>query len=159
MCVDYQYSRAFSKACIASGINVPHEGSILITVADMDKPEAAEIAAGFADLGYEIMATGGTAEYLKEKGVKVTVATKVSEGSPNILDDIKEGRISMVINTTNHGRDAERDGFKIRRSTVEHAIACLTSMDTARELQHVMSAMRRRRVVSIVALQDLAWEG
>lgn len=59
--------------------------------------------------------------------------------SPNILDDIKEGRISMVINTTNHGRDAERDGFKIRRSTVEHAIACLTSMDTARELQHVMS--------------------
>ena len=63
----------------------------------------------------------------------------------------------MVINTTNHGRDAERDGFKIRRSTVEHAIACLTSMDTARELQHVMSAMRR--VVSIVALQDLAWEG
>ena len=115
--------------------------------------------AGFADLGYEIMATGGTAEYLKEKGVKVTVATKVSEGSPNILDDIKEGRISMVINTTNHGRDAERDGFKIRRSTVEHAIACLTSMDTARELQHVMSAMRRRRVVSIVALQDLAWEG
>ena len=147
------------KACIASGINVPHEGSILITVADMDKPEAAEIAAGFADLGYEIMATGGTAEYLKEKGVKVTVATKVSEGSPNILDDIKEGRISMVINTTNHGRDAERDGFKIRSSTVEHAIACLTSMDTARELQHVMSAMRRRRVVSIVALQDLAWEG
>lgn len=65
----------------------------------------------------------------------------------------------MVINTTNHGRDAERDGFKIRRSTVEHAIACLTSMDTARELQHVMSAMRRRRVISIVALQDLAWEG
>ena len=96
MCVDYQYSRALYKACIASGINVPHEGSILITVADMDKPEAAEIAAGFADLGYEIMATGGTAEYLKEKGVKVTVATKVSEGSPNILDDIKEGRISML---------------------------------------------------------------
>ena len=67
MCVDYQYSRALYKACIASGINVPHEGSILITVADMDKPEAAEIAAGFADLGYEIMATGGTAEYLKER--------------------------------------------------------------------------------------------
>ena len=107
----------------------------------------AEQSGFIADLGYEIMATGGTAEYLKEKGVKVTVATKVSEGSPNILDDIKEGRISMVINTTNHGRDAERDGFKIRRSTVEHAIACLTSMDTARELQHVMSAMRRRRVV------------
>ena len=158
MACDYQYSRALYKACIASGLNVPHEGSILITVADMDKEEAAEIARGFEDLGYIITATGGTAEYLKNKGVNVIVATKVSEGSPNILDDIKAGRISMVINTTNHGRDAERDGFKIRRSTVEHAIACLTSMDTARELQRVMSAMRRRRIVSVVALQDLAWE-
>ena len=158
MAVDYQYSRALYKACIASGINVPHEGSILITVADMDKEEAAEIAKGFEDLGYKVTATGGTAEYLTNHGIEVRVATKVSEGSPNILDDIKEGHISMVINTTNHGRDAERDGFKIRRSTVEHAIACLTSLDTARELQHVMSAMRRRRVISIVALQDLAWE-
>ena len=158
MAVDYQYSRALYKACIASGINVPHEGSILITFADMDKEEAAEIAKGFEDLGYKVTATGGTAEYLTNHGIEVRVATKVSEGSPNILDDIKEGHISMVINTTNHGRDAERDGFKIRRSTVEHAIACLTSLDTARELQHVMSAMRRRRVISIVALQDLAWE-
>ncbi len=158
MAVDYQYSRALYKACIASGINVPHEGSILITVADMDKEEAAEIAKGFEELGYRVTATGGTAEYLNNHDIEVRVATKVSEGSPNILDDIKEGHISMVINTTNHGRDAERDGFKIRRSTVEHAIACLTSLDTARELQHVMSAMRRRRVISIVALQDLAWE-
>ena len=125
----------------------------------MDKPEAAEIATGFADLGYEIIATGGTANFLQEKGIKVTVATKLSEGTPNILDDIKQGRIAMVINTLTHGRDVARDGFQIRRSTVEHAIPCLTSIDTARELQHVMSAMRRRRMVSIIALQDLAWEG
>ena len=159
MCIDYQYSRALYKACIAAGLNIPNEGAILITVADMDKPEAAEIAAGFADLGYEIIATGGTASYLKEKGINVNVATKLSEGSPNILDDIKHGRIAMVINTLTHGRDVARDGFQIRRATVEHAIPCLTSIDTARELQHVMSAMRRRRMVSIIALQDLAWEG
>lgn len=159
MCIDYQYSRALYKACIASGIDVPHEGAILITVADMDKPEITEIAAGFEELGYEVMATGGTAKFLEEHGVKVTLAAKVSENvHPDILDYIKEGRIGMVINTTNHGRDAERDGFKIRRSTVEHAIPCLTSMDTARELQRVMQAMRHRRVVSIVALQDLKWE-
>ena len=156
MACDYQFSRALYKACIASGINVPHEGTILITVADMDKEEAVSIAAGFEELGYIVTATGGTAKYLQEHGVNVRVATKVSEGSPNILDDIKSGRISMVINTTNHGRDAERDGFKIRRSTVEHAIPCLTSMDTARELQRVMSAMRRRRIVSVMALQDLS---
>lgn len=158
MAVDYQFSRALYKACVAAGINVPHEGSILITVADMDKAEAADIASGFEDLGYQITATGGTAEYLKNHGVNVRVATKVSEGSPNILDDIKAGRIGMVINTTNHGRDAERDGFKIRRSTVEHAIPCLTSLDTASALQHVMSAMSRRRMISIIALQDLTWE-
>ena len=159
MCIDYQYSRALYKACIASGIDVPHEGAILITVADMDKPEVTEIAAGFEELGYEVMATGGTAKFLQEHGVKVTLAAKVSENvHPDILDYIKEGRIGMVINTTNHGRDAERDGFKIRRSTVEHAIPCLTSMDTARELQRVMQAMRHRRVVSIVALQDLKWD-
>ncbi len=158
MAADYQFSRALYKACIASGINVPHEGSILITVSDLDKAEAVGIAKGFADLGYEIMATSGTAKYLEENGVHVRVAKKLAEGSPNIIDEIKAGHISMVINTTSHGRDSERDGFKIRRSTVEHAIACLTSMDTARELQRVMSAMRRRRVVSVVALQDLAWE-
>lgn len=158
MCVDYQYSRALYKACIAAGTNVPHEGAILITVADQDKPEAAEIAAGFAELGYVIIATGGTATYLEEKGLSVIRAHKLSEGTPNILDEIKHGHIAMVINTLNHGGDAARDGFQIRRATVEHAIPCLTSIDTARELQHVMTVMRRRRMVSIIALQDLSWE-
>lgn len=158
MACDYQYSRALYKACIASGIQVPNEGSILMTVADLDKKEAVELAKGFEDLGYIVTATSGTAKYLIENGVNVRVATKVSEGTPNILDDIKAGRINMVINTSNHGRDAERDGFKIRRSTVEHAIACLTSMDTARELQRVLNAMRRRRVGRVIALQDLALE-
>ncbi len=158
MAADYKFSRALYKACIASGINVPKEGSILMTVADLDKPEAIEVARGFEELGYRVIATEGTARYLEEHGVHVEVATKVSQGSPNILDDIKAGRIGMVINTTNQGRDAERDGFKIRRSTVEHAIACLTSMDTARALLRTMNAMRRRRVISVIALQDLAWE-
>lgn len=158
MACDYQYSRALYKACIASGIQVPNEGSILMTVADLDKEEAVELAKGFEDLGYVVTATSGTAKYLIENGVNVRVATKVSEGAPNILDDIKAGRINMVINTSNHGRDAERDGFKIRRATVEHAIACLTSMDTARELQRVLNAMRRRRVGRVIALQDLALE-
>ncbi|MBR5797212.1 MAG: carbamoyl-phosphate synthase large subunit [Phascolarctobacterium sp.] len=158
MACDYQFSRALYKACIASNINVPNEGSILITVSDLDKAEAVDIAKGFADLGYEIMATAGTKAHLEANGVPVRLANKLGEGVPTIIDEIKAGHISMVINTTSHGRESERDGFKIRRSTVEHAIACLTSMDTARELQRVMSAMRRRRVVSVVALQDLAWE-
>lgn len=155
MAVDYRYSRAIYKACIASGIQIPREGTVLITVADMDKEEGTKIAKGFADLGYKITATGGTAAYMKEQGLDVREATKVSEGKPNILDDIKEGRIAIVINTSNHGGKAERDGFKIRRATVEHAIPCLTSLDTARELQRVLGEMRHRRIVNCLALQDL----
>ena len=160
MAVDYQFSRALYKACIASGINVPHEGAILITVADRDKPEILDIASQFKDLGYELLATGGTADYLNGHGIEVEKAVKVSEGSPNLLDDIKNGRIAMVINTTDHGGnvDVERDGFLIRRSTVEHAIPCLTSLDTAKALSRVMAAMRHRRIVSVVALQDLSYK-
>ena len=160
MAVDYQFSRALYKACIASGINVPHEGAILITVADRDKPEILDIASQFKDLGYELLATGGTADYLNGHGIEVEKAVKVSEGSPNLLDDIKNGRIAMVINTTDRGGnvDVERDGFLIRRSTVEHAIPCLTSLDTAKALSRVMAAMRHPRIVSVVALQDLSYK-
>ena len=83
---------------------------------------------------------------------------KASAGKPNLLDDIKEGRICMVVNTFTHGQDASRDGFKIRRSTVEHAIPCLTSLDTVRALQHAMAAMAHQRINSVIALQDLKTE-
>jgi len=158
MAIDYQFPRALYKAFVAAGTNIPEEGTILFTIADMDKPEAASIAQGLSELGYEIKATSGTAAFLRSKNVKVTEAKKVTDGEHDLLDDIKEGNIGMVINTLTHGGDVARDGFKIRRSTVEHAIPCLTSMDTANALQHVMTAMKGRRIVSIVALQDLDWE-
>jgi len=158
MAIDYQFPRALYKAFVAAGTNIPEEGTVLFTIADMDKPEAASIAQGLSELGYEIKATTGTAKFLKEKNIEVTEAKKVTDGEHDLLDDIKEGNISMVINTLTHGGDVARDGFKIRRSTVEHAIPCLTSMDTANALQHVMTAMKGRRIVSIVALQDLDWE-
>lgn len=158
MCIDYQFPRALYKAFVAAGTNIPEDGTVLVTVADMDKPEAAGVAAGLSSLGYEIMATEGTAKFLRERGVDVVDAQKVTDGQHDLLDDIKEGRIGMVVNTLTHGGDAARDGFKIRRSTVEHAIPCLTSMDTVNALQHVLTAMRGRRIVSVVALQDLDWE-
>ncbi len=158
MCVDYQFPRALYKACIAAGTDVPETGNILITVADQDKEEVADIAEGFEDLGYNIVATEGTAKFLRSKGMEVETAAKVGQGKPDLLEDIKEGKICMVINTMSHGQDARNDGFKIRRSTVEHAIPCLTSLDTARALQHALGAMRRRRIVSVYALQDLQTE-
>jgi Carbamoylphosphate synthase large subunit (split gene in MJ) len=159
MGVDNRFSRALYKACVAAGLNVPDEGTILFTVADLDKEEAVAIARGFYDLGYKIMATSGTAKFFSEKGINVTTATKVSEGTPNLIDDIKKGNINMVINTMSQGQSFEQDGFKIRRATVENAIPCLTSIDTAKAILGVMSVMRRRRLVSVIALQDLLWAG
>ena len=159
MGVDNKFSRALYKACVASGINVPDEGSILFTISNYEKEEAISVAKGFYDLGYNIFATTGTAELFRNNGIEVTTAVKVSEGTPNLLDEIKKGSINMVINTIGKGKDHERDGFKIRRSTVEHAIPCLTSIDTAKAILGVMTTMRRRRLVSVIALQDLFWAG
>ncbi len=157
MACDYQYNRALYKAFLACGVHIPQTGTVLMTVNDDDKPEAAQIAKGFIDLGYSILATSGTAEYLQEQGIPVQTALKVNEGENNLVDDIKAGRIALVINTPNHTSSAAQDGFKIRRASVERAIACLTSIDTARGLQKVLRAMRRR-VPRVLALQDLEWE-
>jgi carbamoyl-phosphate synthase large subunit len=159
MGVDNKFSRALYKACVASGIDVPDEGTILFTVADIDKEDALPVAKGFYDLGYDIVATRGTAEFFARHGMQVRTAVKVSEGSPNLLDDIKQGKVNMVINTMSKGSTYERGGFKIRRATVENAIPCLTSSDTAKAILGVMSVMRRRRLVSVLALQDLLWAG
>lgn len=154
MGIDYHYTRALYKAIIASGMRVPESGAVLFTIADKDKPEAADLAKGFAELGYEILATGGTAKYLSEQGLKVNIVQKLSEQGPTILDMIKQGKIKMVINTLTHGKEPERDGFKIRRSTVEHAIPCLTSMDTAQAVLHVLTDLHERRLVYVLSLQD-----
>lgn len=81
---------------------------------------------------------------------------KVSEGSPHILDLVKSGVIRMVISTLTSGKLPEADGFKIRRATVEHAIPCLTSLDTAKAVLDVLAVTRRRRLIYSMALQDYA---
>ena len=157
MACDYQYNRALYKAFLAAGLRIPQKGAILMTVNDADKPEAVQIAKGFMDLGYSIMATSGTAEYLQEQGIKVQTARKVSEGEDNLVSEIRSGKIALVINTPDHTSLAAQDGYEIRRASVESSIACLTSIDTARGLQKVLRAMRRR-VPRVLALQDLEWE-
>ncbi len=154
--IDYHFERALYKAIIASGIQIPDEGAILLTIADKDKQEALAIARGYAELGYPLMATEGTAKLFLEAGLKVEAVRKVSEGSPHILDLVKSGVIRMVISTLTSGKLPEADGFKIRRATVEHAIPCLTSLDTAKAVLDVLAVTRRRRLIYSMALQDYA---
>ncbi|MEG6584635.1 carbamoyl-phosphate synthase large subunit [Dendrosporobacter sp. 1207_IL3150] len=159
MGTDYHYARALYKALTAAGMNVPEQGTILFTVADKDKIEAGELAKGFAELGYSIVATTGTAQHLETLGLNVDIVQKVHEHKPDIIQMIKTGKINMVINTLTQGKEPERDGFKIRRATVEHAIPCFTSMDTAKEVLHVLNFMRERRLVYALALQDYVGGG
>lgn len=158
MGIDRYYARALHKASIASGINIPDDGAVLFTVANKDKVEVGDLAKSFHDLGYELVATSGTANYIASLGLPVRTAVKISEGSPNLLDEIKAGKINIVVSTLTHGREPERDGFKIRRGAVEHAVPCLTSLDTAKEVLSVVANMRRRRLVSVMAMQDFNWE-
>ncbi len=159
MGIDYHYARALYKAIIGSGIHVPTKGCILFTVADKDKEEMKQLAKAFADLGFEICATEGTAKAIQSMGIDAEVVGKVHERSSDIIQMIKNGKINMVINTLTQGKHSAKDGFKIRRATVEHGIACLTSLDTAWEVLRVLSFMRERRLVYSLAIQDYVGGG
>ncbi|BBH21188.1 carbamoyl-phosphate synthase large chain [Paenibacillus baekrokdamisoli] len=131
---DHQYAKALYKGLVGAGMRIPPTGSIIATVADKDKPEALEILRGFYELGYNIIATGGTATSLEEAGLRVKRVNKLSEGSPNILDLIRDGQAHFVVNTLTKGKTPERDGFRIRREAVENGVVCMTSLDTVRAL-------------------------
>ena len=154
MGIDYHYARALYKAITAAGMNIPTKGTVLFTVADKDKEEVQQLAKAFSDLGYDLVATAGTAKTIESLDLEVGIVSKVHEHKADIIQMIKTGKINMVINTLTQGKDYERDGFKIRRATVEHAIPCLTSMDTAWEVLRVLSFMRERRLIYVLALQD-----
>ena len=159
MGIDYHYARALYKAIIGSGMNVPTKGCILFTVADKDKDEMKQLAKAFSDIGFEICATEGTAKAIQAMGIDAEIVGKVHERSTDIIQMIKSGKINMVINTLTQGKHSMNDGFKIRRATVEHGVACLTSLDTAWEVLRVLSFMRDRRLVYSLALQDYVGGG
>ena len=131
---DLQYAKALFKGLIGAGMKIPSTGAIIATVADKDKEEAVELLTGFKRLGYKIYATGGTADALNEAGLDVTTVHKLSEGTPNILDLIRNGEAQFVFNTLTKGKMPQRDGFRIRREAVENGIVCMTSLDTVRAL-------------------------
>ena len=132
--VDKNFENAILKAFIASGVNVAKNGNILITVRDKDKEEMLPIAKKFKDKGFIIYSTIGTAKFLKEHNIETIVVEKIWEGKDSILELIQSGKINFIINTPTKGKQANRDGFKIRRLAVECKIPCFTSLDTANAL-------------------------
>jgi carbamoyl-phosphate synthase large subunit len=157
--MDTDYSFALYKALLGAGMQIPEKGTVLATIADKDKAEALHILRGFAELGFTLYATGGTAQYLENKGLAVKRVAKIAEGSPNLVDAIKNGEVQLVINTITKGKEPQRDGFKIRRTTVEHSIPCLTSLDTAREMLGVLQTLRTQPDYRLKSLQEYLREG
>ncbi|MHA7963742.1 carbamoyl-phosphate synthase large subunit [Paenibacillus sp. CAU 1782] len=138
---DVQYAKALFKGLIGAGMKIPNSGAIVATVADKDKAEATELLRGFYNIGYKIFATGGTADALEAAGLYVTRVNKLSEGSPNILDLVREGKANFVVNTLTKGKTPERDGFRIRREAVENGVVCMTSLDTVRALLRMLETI------------------
>ena len=128
------FDEALYKAFLGAGIKLPKFKNMIMTVRDEDQPEAVEIGRRFANIGYHIFATSGTARALNEAGVKATPVRKIEQESPNLLDLILGHKIDLVIDIPAQGAEHSRDGFVIRRNAIETGVNVLTAIDTARAL-------------------------
>lgn len=147
------FNEALYKAFLGAGVQLPKYKQMIITVKDADKGEAIEIGRRFEKLGYTIYATRSTAAALQDAGVKARKVNKISQESPTVMDLILGHKIDLVIDTPTQGRDKSRDGFLIRRTSIETGVYCITAMDTARALVTSMeNAAGQLSLVDIASL-------
>lgn len=137
---DTTLEKALFKGLTGSGVEVKDHGTVLMTVSDKDKEEVVKLAQRLNEVGYKILATSGTANKLAEYDIPAEVVGKIG-GENDLLTRIQNGDVQIVINTMTKGKEVERDGFQIRRTTVENGIPCLTSLDTANALTNVIESM------------------
>ena len=136
---DNKLTRALYKALQASGMNVMNYGTVLATIADEDKDEALPIIRRFYNMGFNIQATEGTANFLKENGIRTHAVKKISEGSEEILNNMRQGYINYVINTRDINQSGvTSDGHEIRQCAVENNVTLFTSLDTVAVLLDVL---------------------
>ncbi len=136
---DDKLNRALYKALQASGMHLQNYGTVFATIADKDKEEALPLIRRFYNLGFNIEATGGTAKFLREHGIRTRVLAKISEGSEEIQDALRQGHIAYVINTAEIGSTGhESDGYKIRTLATENNITMFTALDTVKVLLDVL---------------------
>ena len=136
---DDKLTRALYKALQATGMNVCNYGTIFVTIADHDKEQALPLVRRFYDLGFNVEATTGTAEFLREHGIRTRTRRKLSEGSSEIIDALRQGHVSYVINTIDINQHNTRlDGYEIRRTAVENNVTIFTALETVQVLLDVL---------------------
>jgi carbamoyl-phosphate synthase large subunit len=153
MGVANDFPAAFGKAQAGAGARLPLSGSVFITVTDGDKAAATQIAGALHDLGFSILATGGTARAIRRMGVPVETIPKISEGSPNVVDRIEAGDVDLVINTPT-GSGARSDGYEIRSAAVARGIPCITTITGASAAQRAILALKSG-APAVRSLQEL----
>jgi carbamoyl-phosphate synthase large subunit len=147
------FGEAFAKAQISAGQKLPTQGSVFISVTDHDKAGVAEVARRFADMGFKLVATAGTADIIEDAGLSVERVYKVKEGRPNVVDLIKGDRIQLIVNTP-HGAEPWFDEKAIRRAAVTARITTITTLSAARAAAEGIAALQRGEV-RVQALQAL----
>ncbi|MFZ4712257.1 MAG: carbamoyl-phosphate synthase large subunit [Bacteriovoracaceae bacterium] len=135
------FAKALHKGLVAAGMQLPQAGTILVTIADKHKEEIVPLLKSFRRLGFKFMATEGTANFMREYGLAVENVNKIHQGTPHILDAIKDGKANIIINTLSNGDSVASDGFKMRRAAVENGIVCLTSLDTTQALVSALESI------------------
>ena len=128
------FEEALYKAFLGAGVNLPKHKKVIITVNDADKKDAISIGWRFEKLGYEVYATRSTAKVLQENGVAARRVNKLHQEAPTVIDLLLEHKIDIVVDTPTQGRDKSRDGFLIRRISIETGVNCFTSLDTVNAL-------------------------
>ena len=150
------YPTAFGKAQAAAGAELPQSGTVFISVTDGDKSASTQIAAAFHDMGFRVLATGGTSQAIRRMGVPVERIKKLSEGSPNVVERIEAGEVALVINTPT-GSGARADGYEIRRAAIGRGVPCITTMSGASAAQRAIRASRSGDI-EVISLQELHGE-
>ncbi|MCR9296493.1 MAG: carbamoyl-phosphate synthase large subunit [bacterium] len=141
MGISERFSMAFAKSQLAAGVLLPEKGNIFVSVNSRHKNDIPELAQKLHDLGYPLLATPGTAACLEKAGIPVTTVKKIAEGSPNLIDYLKNEDVSLIINTPN-GKGARTDEGRIRAAAVENGVPCITTLAAAREAVAAMQALR-----------------
>ncbi len=152
MGISERFSIAFAKSQIAAGTVLPAAGKVFISMADRYKEAMLPLAQTLAELGYELLATKGTARRLREAGVPVAAIKKVQEGHPNSIDYMIDGDLQLVINTPS-GKGARTDEGRIRAAAVSHGIPCMTTLQAAQAAVRAMQALREEEL-TVQAIQD-----
>lgn len=152
--IDNTFEGALYKALVASHINFKGDGVVLLTVKEGDKEEAVEIAKGLHANGRQIAATPGTAQALEAAGIPCETVAKIQSGSPNILDLIMAGRVSLMINTPSLNETSESEAARIRRACIETGVPCVTSIDTAGALLRALDVYARPEAATCKRLEE-----